>query len=89
MLSKQWENAVNKVIERTRISNIITDFREKAKMNAPNLMTERVKDIISTLCQSCILARPITAVEEKILPRQPEYPVRNAILHGEHTFHQR
>jgi len=46
MLSKQRENAVDKVIKRTRISNIITDFREKAKMNAPNLTTERINDIM-------------------------------------------
>lgn len=41
VLSKQWENAVNKVIQRTRISNIIPNFGKKAKMNTTNLTSQK------------------------------------------------
>lgn len=41
VLSKQWENAVNKVIQRTRISNIILNFGKKAKMNTTNLTSQK------------------------------------------------
>lgn len=43
MLSKQGEDAVDKIIERTRISNIITDFREEAKVNTTNLINKESK----------------------------------------------
>ena len=44
MLSKQWEDAVDKIIKRTRIPNIITDFREEAKVNATNLINRESKE---------------------------------------------
>lgn len=44
MLSKQWEDAVDKIIKRTRIPNIITDFREETKVNATNLINRESKE---------------------------------------------
>lgn len=69
MLSKQREDAVDKIIERTRISNIITDFREEAKVNTTNLINKESE-------YSHFL---MVDVDVKISPLQPEYPTRNAI----------
>lgn len=38
VLSKQRENAINKVIQRARISYIISNFGKKTKMNTSNLI---------------------------------------------------
>jgi hypothetical protein len=37
MLSKQGKYAINQIVQRARISNIMLDFRQKAKMNTTNL----------------------------------------------------
>ncbi len=47
MLSKQGKYAINQIVQRARISNIMLDFRQKAKMNTTNLkfMGEIIEEI--------------------------------------------
>lgn len=47
MLSKQGKYAINQIVQRARISNIMLDFRQKAKMNTANLkfMGEIIEEI--------------------------------------------
>ena len=41
VFSKQWKNAIYKVIQRTRISNVVANFRKQAKMNTTNLINQK------------------------------------------------
>lgn len=46
VFSKQRENAIYKVIQRTRISNVIADFRKKTKMNTTNLIYQKYMSVL-------------------------------------------
>jgi hypothetical protein len=43
---KQWEYAVNKVIQWTRIPNVVLNFRKKTEMNSANLIHQPCLEII-------------------------------------------
>lgn len=60
-------------------------------MNTTNLITRESKvnhNHVFTGCYGCTLAKPVIAMEGLMLPLQPEYQVKNAILHGGHMSHQ-
>jgi hypothetical protein len=37
VLSEQWKYAVDQIVQRARISNVMLNFRKQAKMNTTNL----------------------------------------------------
>jgi hypothetical protein len=43
---KHWEDAVNKVIQRTRIPNVVSNFRKKTEVNSANLIHQPHLEII-------------------------------------------
>jgi len=46
---KQWKNAIYKVIQWTRISNVVANFRKQAKMYTTNLIYQK--------CMLCIILK--------------------------------
>ena len=44
---KHWEDAVDKVIQRTRIPNVVSNFRKKTEVNSANLIHQPHLEIIT------------------------------------------